>query len=466
MAYNWASEHPVGALLIGAVIVAFGVGFLANYVHRKEEVGKAAKAIIQQHAKTLRRRRDQTVFFGAYQEVNIDKWMKEKEHFYRNVLVFSLPGATDPAALLKYESDKEFEAFCFDLIEDAIRNESATADDADDIVDPIDFERWCAEQLSAQEWDARTTKGSGDQGADVIAEREGFRVVLQCKLYSKAVGNKAVQEAYAAMQFEGADLACVVTNAAYTKAARALAGQTGVLLLHRDDLLDFDEVLEERDEPDELEDPVESDDEERPVEDTTVIFAREGERVMELVSSRPRLWAFLLVEELLRSRLSSLNDEAQDIERVRNRKSRRQYDLARYLDFSGKRLARLGVQSQRAEVCVTDDIPAALGPPGTPADPVRLLRAVETLEGYCLESLDFEIELARIEPPDAFRTVHESFRGIGATAVAVFEAFANKWSEALRGVEDGSREFDVHVKFELPQLTKAADELEKVNLST
>ncbi len=81
-----------------------------------------------------------------------------------------------------------------------------------------------------------------------------------------------------------------------------------------------------------------------------------------------------------------------------------------------------------------------------------------------MEALDFDMEVARIEPPEAFRAVHESFSGIGAAAVTVLEAFANKWSAALRAVEDGSRDFNVHVKFELAQLTRAADELEKVNI--
>jgi hypothetical protein len=127
---------------------------------------------------------------------------------------------------------------------------------------------------------------------------------------------------------------------------------------------------------------------------------------------------------------------------------------------------KLGEQAQRAMTCINDDIPAALGPPGAPADLAQLLQAVETLEGYVLEALDFEMEVARIEPPEAFRAVHETFTGIGAAAVTVLEAFADRWSAALRALEDGSREFDVHVKFELPQLTRAADELEKVNIGT
>ena len=39
------------------------------------------------------------------------------------------------------------------------------------------------------------TKGSGDQGADILAERNGRSYAIQCKNYEGAVGNFAVQEA-------------------------------------------------------------------------------------------------------------------------------------------------------------------------------------------------------------------------------------------------------------------------------
>jgi restriction system protein len=72
---------------------------------------------------------------------------------------------------------------------------------------------------------------------DIIAERDGKRIVVQCKFYSKPVGNKAVQEAAARLHERA--VAIVVSNAAYTKAARQLAGTTGVILLHHDDLDSF-----------------------------------------------------------------------------------------------------------------------------------------------------------------------------------------------------------------------------------
>ena len=94
----------------------------------------------------------------------------------------------------------------------------------------------CANTLKKNGWKTNLTPGSGDQGVDVIAKREGIRVVLQCKKYSSPVGNKAVQEVFSGKGFEDADFAAVVSNADYTAAARQLAQKNGVLLLHFDDL--------------------------------------------------------------------------------------------------------------------------------------------------------------------------------------------------------------------------------------
>ena len=75
-----------------------------------------------------------------------------------------------------------------------------------------------------------------------MAERDGIRLVVQCKRYGKPVGNAAVQEVAAAARYWDADRAAVVSNAGFTAAARKLAGATNVLLLHHDDLSDLDPV--------------------------------------------------------------------------------------------------------------------------------------------------------------------------------------------------------------------------------
>jgi restriction system protein len=111
---------------------------------------------------------------------------------------------------------------------------------------PRQFESRCAEYLNLKGWKAFTTPATGDQGADVVAKKSGKSVVIQCKKYRSKVGNKAVQEVYAARHFYSAQLAVVVSNQQYTKSAKALAERKGVLLLHFTDLAKLDGYIPAR----------------------------------------------------------------------------------------------------------------------------------------------------------------------------------------------------------------------------
>jgi restriction system protein len=88
------------------------------------------------------------------------------------------------------------------------------------------------------------TQATGDQGVDVIAMKNGMRVVLQCKKYSSPVGNKAVQEIVAGKIHEQAHHAAVVTNNTFTSSALQLASTNGVKLLHVTELSDFANTIE------------------------------------------------------------------------------------------------------------------------------------------------------------------------------------------------------------------------------
>jgi hypothetical protein len=98
-------------------------------------------------------------------------------------------------------------------------------------LDGIEFEHWTANELNRQGWQVQVSQASGDQGLDVMARREGCSVAIQCKRYTKPIGNKAVQEVYAAKQFTSADYACVIGTGGFTSSARELAGATGVMLI-------------------------------------------------------------------------------------------------------------------------------------------------------------------------------------------------------------------------------------------
>ncbi len=94
-----------------------------------------------------------------------------------------------------------------------------------------EFEHYFAKVLEDNGFqEVEVTRASGDQGVDILAERNGRTYAIQCKNYAGAVGNAAVQEAYAGAQFYGCDVAAVVCPGTFTYAARELAKGTGVVL--------------------------------------------------------------------------------------------------------------------------------------------------------------------------------------------------------------------------------------------
>ena len=94
-----------------------------------------------------------------------------------------------------------------------------------------DFEIWCAKLLESNGYErVETTKGSGDHGVDILAEKNEITYAIQCKYYTGTVGNSAVQEAYSGKGFYNRDIAVVMTNSNFTTQAIEEANRLGVKL--------------------------------------------------------------------------------------------------------------------------------------------------------------------------------------------------------------------------------------------
>ena len=69
------------------------------------------------------------------------------------------------------------------------------------------FEHYCAGLLRRNGFHhVEVTRGSGDQGIDILAWKHRKKYGIQCKCYSYYLGNKAIQEAYAGMKFYECDV--------------------------------------------------------------------------------------------------------------------------------------------------------------------------------------------------------------------------------------------------------------------
>ena len=93
------------------------------------------------------------------------------------------------------------------------------------------FEAYLAPLFRHEGYEVRHTGRAGDQGCDLLLEKDGHRIACQAKRYNHRVTNDAVAEAVAAKAFYGCGDAMVVTTSRFTRSARKLAQANGCELI-------------------------------------------------------------------------------------------------------------------------------------------------------------------------------------------------------------------------------------------
>lgn len=112
-----------------------------------------------------------------------------------------------------------------------------------DLMEGYEFEYYCADLLRRAGFlEVEVTRGSGDYGVDILAERDGVTYAVQCKRYDGPVGVRAVQEAYAGKDYYDRMVGAVMTNQYFTRSAVEVARKLKILLWDRGYL---DSMLEE-----------------------------------------------------------------------------------------------------------------------------------------------------------------------------------------------------------------------------
>lgn len=118
-------------------------------------------------------------------------------------------------------------------------------DESVDNMEGHEFEYYCAQILVACGFEnVAVTKGSGDYGVDILAEKDMVTYAIQCKVYSEPVGVKAVQEVYAGRDYYDRMVGVVLTNQYFTENARNAAKKLKVLLWDRDYLKAMEKKLQ------------------------------------------------------------------------------------------------------------------------------------------------------------------------------------------------------------------------------
>ena len=200
-------------------------------IKRNARQKKTNELTVKRDLKELSRNRRRLCSDGDYGIIDFTGWKVHLKAYVEKKL--HLSGTEAPELWMDF-IDQQIDAFH----EEPTETNSKRKKPKD--LTPTEFESACAETLERHGWRTQLTKASGDQGIDIIAIKSRKRVAIQCKLYTKPVGNKAVQEAIAGKSFIEAEFACVVSNAIFTRSAKELASTAGVILLHPDNLRQLD----------------------------------------------------------------------------------------------------------------------------------------------------------------------------------------------------------------------------------
>ena len=101
-------------------------------------------------------------------------------------------------------------------------------------ISPAAFEHYTARLLGRHGYSAcKVSGGAGDRGADVTARRGNKAVVVQCKRYAahNKVTSPEMQKFVGTVKITGAGLGLYITTSSFTSEAKAIANDTGIILI-------------------------------------------------------------------------------------------------------------------------------------------------------------------------------------------------------------------------------------------
>jgi len=205
---------------------------------RYKKILLESRKLILQYAVNLGKERFAKSFTDPYGIRRFDEWQEKGiDYFYKKVF---LP---NHSAREQIEKSSFLKSQIYTLIDQVAVDNQFFSSDISPLKKGSDYEIFCENKLVEVGWNVIRTPATGDCGVDLVAQNNGYRVCIQCKNYSKAVGNSAVQEVVAGKAHYSGSHAVVVSNNSFTKKARELALRNNVILLHHSQLVNLLEII-------------------------------------------------------------------------------------------------------------------------------------------------------------------------------------------------------------------------------
>ena len=107
-------------------------------------------------------------------------------------------------------------------------------------IEPYQFEYLCSTLMEKLDYvKVIVTPRTNDKGIDIMAEKDGKKVVAQCKRYKNSVGSPDMQMFIGAMHNAGAEQGVYFTTGTFTREAETMAKSNGIILFGKDQLAKY-----------------------------------------------------------------------------------------------------------------------------------------------------------------------------------------------------------------------------------
>ncbi len=198
--------------------------------------------------------------------------------------------------------------------------------------------------------------------------------------------------------------------------------------------------------------------------DAGVVFAKESEKARVLARERGRFWEHLLTEELLRSKLATVEKEYDDFDRTLQSVPKRHFNGPDFICWLNDKMREVPPLVQEIESHLDQDLQSAWGELGEVGDASKILNAVDGVIDCCRRFLAWELEVCAAEPPVNLKRFGAGLRGITASIVGDVKHVADELSRVVEAARAGTREFQIDLAVSTPQqIANFFIEMEKVN---
>jgi hypothetical protein len=193
------------------------------------------------------------------------------------------------------------------------------------------------------------------------------------------------------------------------------------------------------------------------------IFAGESEKARTLAQEHGPSWEYLLTEELLRSKLATVQKQFDSFDEAVSHATKRSFTGTEYVDWLHKKFEDYNSTVRQLGQSVEMDLPTAWGKPGESGDAIKIFEAVATIAEHCQVLFRWELEVSAADPPNNLRRLGTALRGIGARILSEVCRLPDELDNAVRSVGMGRHQVRINLNFAgSPQMAACLKEIENI----